>query len=287
MHELDMLKIRFFTNVSHEFRTPLSLILTPMDKIIRQEEDPAQRKQFQLIHRNAKRLLNLVNQLLDFRKMEVQELKLNPVQGDIIKFCRGIFFSFTDIAEKKNIQFSFYSTVESLQMSFDYDKLERILFNLLSNAFKFTSESGKVAVQLQMQMEDNKQLLAIKVIDTGIGIPASKQEKIFERFFQNDIPGSLVNQGSGIGLSITKEFVKLHNGSIEVDSEPGKGSCFTVVLPVIEVPAIKEEMQLPDEDAAVEKKTQIPATHEKNATEKKGTDIIGRRQRRFFVLPER
>lgn len=238
MHELDMLKIRFFTNVSHEFRTPLSLILSPMDKIIREAKDTPQRKQLQLVHRNARRLLNLVNQLLDFRKMEVQELRLNPAQGDIIKFIRDIFQSFTDIAEKKNIQFSCYSTVESLLMPFDYDKLERILFNLLSNAFKFTGENGKVAVQLQMEMENNRQLLAIKVIDTGIGISKEKQEKIFERFFQNDIPGSMVNQGSGIGLSITKEFVKLHNGSVWADSEPGKGSCFTVLLPVIEVPAI-------------------------------------------------
>ena len=238
MHELDMLKIRFFTNVSHEFRTPLSLILSPMDKIIREAKDSSQRKQLQLVHRNARRLLNLVNQLLDFRKMEVQELRLNPSQGDIIRFIRDIFQSFTDIAEKKNIQFSCYSTVESLLMPFDYDKLERILFNLLSNAFKFTGENGKVAVQLQMEMENKRQLLAIKVIDTGIGISKEKQEKIFERFFQNDIPGSMVNQGSGIGLSITKEFVKLHNGTVWVDSEPGKGSCFTVLLPVIEVPAI-------------------------------------------------
>ncbi len=274
MHELDMLKIRFFTNVSHEFRTPLSLILTPLDKIIRQADDPGQRKQFQLIHRNAKRLLNLVNQLLDFRKMEVQELRLNPAQGDIIKFCRGISYSFTDIAEKKNIQFSFYSTVESLLMSFDSDKLERILFNLLSNAFKFTSESGKVAVQLQMQMEDNKQLLAIKVIDTGIGIPIGKQEKIFERFFQNDIPGSMVNQGSGIGLSITKEFVKLHNGNIEVDSEPGKGSCFTVVLPVIEMPAVKEEPILQDDDAVFDKKALPPLTEEKGVHGKKARILL-------------
>ncbi|MEO5590978.1 MAG: two-component regulator propeller domain-containing protein [Chitinophagaceae bacterium] len=274
MHELDMLKIRFFTNVSHEFRTPLSLILTPLDKIIRQAEDAGQRRQFQLIHRNARRLLNLVNQLLDFRKMEVQELKLNPVQGDIIKFCRGISYSFTDIAEKKNIQFSFYSTVESLLMSFDYDKLERILFNLLSNAFKFTSESGKVAVQLQMQMEDNKQLLAIKVIDTGIGIPAEKQDKIFERFFQNDIPGSLVNQGSGIGLSITKEFVKLHNGSVGVDSEPGKGSCFTVVLPVIEMPAIKEEPVLTDDETIFEKKIQTLHAVDKPVNGKKARLLL-------------
>ena len=274
MHELDMLKIRFFTNVSHEFRTPLSLILTPLDKIIRQAEDPGQRKQFQLIHRNARRLLNLVNQLLDFRKMEVQELKLNAMPGDIIKFCRDISYSFTDIAEKKNIRFSFYATVETLQMSFDHDKLERILFNLLSNAFKFTSERGKVAVQLQLQMEDNRQLLAIKVIDTGIGIPAEKQGRIFERFFQNDIPGSMVNQGSGIGLSITKEFVKLHNGAIEVESETGKGSCFTVMLPVIEVPLIKELPAPAPEEAVIEQTPASPFLPEKHSNGRKARILL-------------
>ncbi|MEO6316634.1 MAG: two-component regulator propeller domain-containing protein [Chitinophagaceae bacterium] len=274
MHQLDMLKIRFFTNVSHEFRTPLSLILTPLDKIIRQADDATQRKQFQLIHRNAKRLLNLVNQLLDFRKMEVQELKLSAVQGDIIKFSREISHSFTDIAEKKNIQFSFYSTVESLIMPFDHDKLERIFFNLLSNAFKFTSESGKVAVQLQMQMDENKQLLAIKVIDTGIGIPELKQDKIFERFFQHDIPGSMVNQGSGIGLSITREFIKLHGGSIEVESEPGNGSCFTVLLPVIEMPVLKDEPSLTEPEIIIEKEPKQLTPAEKAASAKKARILL-------------
>jgi signal transduction histidine kinase/ligand-binding sensor domain-containing protein/DNA-binding response OmpR family regulator len=238
MHELDMMKIRFFTNVSHEFRTPLSLILTPMDKMIQQAEDAGQRKQFQLIHRNARRLLNLVNQLLDFRKMEVQELRLNAATGDIIKFTKEISWSFTDIADKKNIRFSFHTTIDSLITRFDADKLERILFNLISNAFKFTPEHGSVTVVVaQEEKEPGKPLLSIQVKDTGIGIPEDKQEKIFERFFQHDTPGSIVNQGSGIGLSITKEFVKLHQGTITVDSELEKGSCFTVWLPVQPVTA--------------------------------------------------
>ncbi len=269
MHELDMLKIKFFTNVSHEFRTPLSLILTPMDKIIREAKDGSQRKQLQLVHRNARRLLNLVNQLLDFRKMEVEELKLNPVQGDIIRFTRDICQSFTDIAEKKNIRFSCYSTIESLLMQFDFDKLERILFNLLSNAFKFTGENGKVAVQLQMEMENNRQLLAINVIDTGIGISPEKQEKIFERFFQSDIPGSMVNQGSGIGLSITKEFVKLHNGTVSVVSEPGKGSSFIVLLPVTELPVIKAA-----ETIAVPEMLVKPTTPPKKAANGKKQTVL-------------
>lgn len=233
MHELDMMKIRFFTNVSHEFRTPLSLIMTPVEKLIQQSEDDGQQKQFRLIHRNARRLLNLVNQLLDFRKMEVQELRLNAVPADIVKFTKEISYSFTDIADKKNIRFNFHTALDSLVSSFDHDKLERILFNLISNAFKFTPEHGSVTVALHgEEKEPGKLYLAIQVKDTGIGIPKEKQEQIFERFFQHDTPGSIVNQGSGIGLAITKEFVKLHNGFITVDSEPEKGSCFTVWLPV-------------------------------------------------------
>ncbi|MGH2645512.1 MAG: ATP-binding protein, partial [Chitinophagaceae bacterium] len=234
MHELDMMKIRFFTNISHEFRTPLTLILTPLEKILKQTVDVNQKKQLQLIQRNGKRLLHLVNQLLDFRKMEVQEIKLNPVRSDIIKFIRNLVDSFTDIADKKNIHFTLETSVESLTTSFDPDKLERILFNLLSNAFKFTPENGAVMVSMDIQQaeENNKNsCLRIRVEDNGIGIPPEKQERIFERFFQHDMPPSVVNPGSGIGLAITKEFARLHGGTISVQSEVGKGSCFTVLIP--------------------------------------------------------
>jgi signal transduction histidine kinase/ligand-binding sensor domain-containing protein/DNA-binding response OmpR family regulator len=235
MHDLDMMKIRFFTNVSHEFRTPLSLILTPLERMIRLSKEPAQRSQYQLIHRNARRLLNLVNQLLDFRKMEVQELKLHATEGDIMQFIEETACSFTDIAEKKHIQFSYNSPLDSLYTRFDHDKLERILFNLLSNAFKFTLENGTVSVEVQAIRESAGTRLEIKVKDTGIGIPGDRLEKIFDRFFQNNVPGSIVNLGSGIGLAITKEFVNLFNGTITVESTEYKGSCFTVLLPVKEI----------------------------------------------------
>jgi DNA-binding response OmpR family regulator/nitrogen-specific signal transduction histidine kinase len=235
MHELDMMKIKFFTNVSHEFRTPLTLILTPLEKMMKQSPDVEQHKQFQLIHRNARRLLNLVNQLLDFRKMEVQEIKFNPSEGDIVKFIREVFLSFSDLSEKKNINFTFQTAVQELETLFDQDKLEKILFNLLSNAFKFTPENGAVSVEIDVKEQNDARLLEINVKDSGIGIPHDKQEKIFERFFQHDLPKSMVNQGSGIGLSITREFVKIHKGSISVKSEPEKGSCFTVTLPLAEL----------------------------------------------------
>ncbi|OQP58228.1 hybrid sensor histidine kinase/response regulator [Niastella vici] len=247
IRELDMMKIRFFTNVSHEFRTPLSLILTPLERMIRTTEEPAQRSQYQLIHRNARRLMNLVNQLLDFRKMEVHELKLHATEGDVIQFIEETAGSFTDIAEKKQIRFSYTAALKSLSTPFDHDKLERIIFNLLSNAFKFTPANGSVSVTVNATRNEEETLLEIKIKDTGIGIPASQHEKIFERFFQHDVPGTLVNQGSGIGLAITREFVNLLGGTIIVESDELKGSTFTVLLPVKEIattlvpPVIAEE----------------------------------------------
>ena len=235
MHDLDMMKIRFFTNVSHEFRTPLTLILTPIEKLLKNAKDTEQGGQFQLIQRNAKRLLNLVNQLLDFRKLEVQEIKLSPSEGDIIKFIRETVFSFSDLSEKKDIKLNFQSSLDSFETLFDADKLEKILFNLLSNAFKFTPEHGSVSVTVDRSVREQEPWLEIRVKDSGIGIPADKQDKIFERFFQHDLPRTVVNQGSGIGLSITKEFVRVHGGSITVESEVGKGSCFTVLIPLKDV----------------------------------------------------
>lgn len=239
MHELDLMKIRFFTNVSHEFRTPLSLILTPIEKLLGQTKaDDVNRKQFIVIQRNAKRLLNLVNQLLDFRKIEVEGIKLHTSEGNIIKFIEESVHSFSDLSEKKNIALTFHTDIEVMHASFDMDKLEKILFNLLSNAFKFTPENGNIAVEVScapsddMSVLSNDKKLIIKVKDDGIGVPKENQERIFERFFRNDMPKSFVNQGSGIGLSITKEFVRIHGGEIMVESEVNKGSCFIVMLPL-------------------------------------------------------
>jgi signal transduction histidine kinase/ligand-binding sensor domain-containing protein/DNA-binding response OmpR family regulator len=234
MHELDLMKIKFFTNVSHEFRTPLSLILAPVDKLLKQSAESDLRRQLLMINRNAKRLLNLVNQLLDFRKMEVEELKLNAHRADIVKFIEDATYSFSDIAENKSITLCFSTHVKLLVTNFDQDKVERIMFNLLSNAFKFTPEGGRVEVKLNFRedVSGGNKMLELKIIDNGIGIPSQKLERIFDRFFQHDVPGSIVNQGSGIGLSITREFVNLHNGTIKAESMVNSGSCFTVLLPV-------------------------------------------------------
>ena len=258
MHELDALKIRFFTNVSHEFRTPLSLIITPLEKIIKGTKEEGIKGQLELIQRNARRLLNLVNQLLDFRKMEVQEIKLHTAEGDIVAFIRELTTSFSDLSEKKQVKLDFRTQVNTLVMAYDADKIEKIIFNLLSNAFKFTPELGSVAVELQLS-EDGR-LLTIQVKDTGIGMPPEQQERIFERFFQHEGQGSLLNQGSGIGLSITREFVKLHGGTIAVDSAPEMGSCFTIQLPVKTSAAIPAPVTDGNQDSLPSPAAPLPVT---------------------------
>jgi|WetSurSiteA1Bulk_404760.scaffolds.fasta_scaffold00086_6 signal transduction histidine kinase/ligand-binding sensor domain-containing protein/DNA-binding response OmpR family regulator len=248
IRELDLMKTKFFTNVSHEFRTPLALITAPLDKIIKTTKDQEQKRQFTLIQLNAKRLLNLVNQLLDFRRLEVQEFKFSPSYGDIVRFIGDIAYSFSDMAEKKHIRFSFHAAMEKLNALFDNDKLEKIIFNLLSNAFKFTRENGYVEVAMDIHEQKAGNFIRIKVMDNGIGIPPDKQEKIFERYFQVDGQGAIINQGSGIGLSLTREFVKIHGGTIAVESEPEKGSCFTVLLPLIEYQGKLAEPELPEKE---------------------------------------
>ncbi|WP_343672312.1 two-component regulator propeller domain-containing protein [Chitinophaga sp.] len=283
-HALEQLKTKFFTNVSHEFRTPLSLIIAPLNKIIKNTGDPAQVEQLNLVKRNAGRLLNLVNQLLDFRKMEVQEIKLHPAIGDIVSFCKESTLSFNDIAANKKIQLSFSSNIEKLEIYFDNDKIEKILFNLLSNAFKYTYDSGKVSVDLKYSTaEDGDGTISISVKDTGIGIPRNQHEKIFERFFQTEVPGTMVNQGTGIGLAITKEFVKLHNGTIHVESETGQGTCFTVSLPARKIYASPQPVS-----------TQVTATEEeqlmleegKKASKKKTVLVIEDNEDLRFYLKD-
>lgn len=228
--ELDQLKIKFLTNLSHEFRTPISLILAPVENLLGPEQ-PHQ-PQIAAIRRNAKRLLNLVDQLLDFKNLQEQELKADLRRNDIVPFIRDACDSFSDLSQRKRIRFTFDSAVSHLLIDFDADKMERILFNLLSNAFKFTPEGGEVRLQLSCGTDDAQQnWLYIRVSDTGIGISPEHREKIFDRFFQDDANVSVLNQGSGIGLSIVREFVQMHGGFITVGSNGEKGSVFTVGLP--------------------------------------------------------
>jgi signal transduction histidine kinase/ligand-binding sensor domain-containing protein/DNA-binding response OmpR family regulator len=229
----DEVKIKFLTNLSHEFRTPISLIAGPVQTLLDGEADQDKKGQLSLVKRNTRRLLNLVNQLLDFRKLEEQELRMNPSAGDFIAFVREVVESFKDLADRRHIQFLFYSTLDSYYTDFDKDKIERILFNLLSNAFKFTGRNGKVSLEVRKETDSGD--ITILVNDNGIGMSQDEQAQVFDRFFQGETHPDVMNQGSGIGLSITREFVRLHGGTIDVYSRYGQGSVFTVRLPLEEL----------------------------------------------------
>ena len=239
IHEFDQVKIRFLTNLSHEFRTPIALIMAPTEKLLQQEANGKKLEELGLIRRNARRLLNLVNQLLDFRKLEESELKLNLTEGDLVSFVRDCGDSFKDISERKRINYDFSSSVGHFYTSFDTDKLERILFNLLSNAFKFTGTDGQVSLRIESDFPSG---IRIILADNGVGMSHDIKEKIFDRFYQGDTGPNVINPGSGIGLSIAREFVKLHGGTVDVESVQGKGSVFTVHLPFKPISGVVEEV---------------------------------------------
>jgi len=270
LHEMDEMKFRFFTNISHEFRTPLTLIIGPVEKLLREIKSEEHRTMLSIIQRNANGLLELVNQLLDFRKLDVQKDTLNISVGDVVAFVKDICYSFTELANRKSINFSFSTSISELQMDFDPEKMKKIVSNLLSNAFKFTPNGGKIDLTLSLiqQMNDNKKLFKIAVSDTGIGIPAKDLERIFERFYRVENPENGHQTGTGVGLHIVSEYVKLHTGEIGVESNPGKGSTFTILIPanqqiheeiisqkLLEEEITEEEVIVPEEedDTVVEK----------------------------------
>lgn len=229
--ELNQMKFRFFTNVSHELRTPLTLILTPIEVLRKKVSDEKLGHQLDIIYKNAQELYALVNQLLDFRKVEMQTEKLHLSTGDIEETLVSIYTLFLPAATDKKLNFHMEVEDKHLYMYFDPDKLHRIVNNLLSNAFKFTPEGGSVTLSLAKAMRANRPFVRIAVSDTGIGIPEEQQAHIFERFYQVQ-NWDETKVGSGIGLHIVKEYVRIHEGEIEVSSQPESGTTFTVWLPM-------------------------------------------------------
>jgi signal transduction histidine kinase/ligand-binding sensor domain-containing protein/DNA-binding response OmpR family regulator len=237
LQEMDTLKMHFFSNISHEFRTPLTLIVGPIDTLLKNIRDESQIINLNVIKRNANRLLRLINQLMDFRKTEEAKLELNFEKSDVVHFMKDIFDSFNHEANERKIQYSFIYTCSFLEAWFDHDKLDKIIYNLLSNAFKFTKDGGSVSLSLIVDETSAKysgiqakRTIEIFVKDSGIGIPKESQHKIFDRFYQ--VKNYLTTQGTGIGLSLTYELVRLHHGDIFLESELNTGSIFTVILPL-------------------------------------------------------
>ncbi len=235
LEEATHAKLVFFTNVSHDFRTPLTLVADPVEQLLEDETlNAKQRSLLKVAHKSVTILLRLVNQILDFRKYENGKLELVRTDVDLGVQLREWTQSFQSLARKKHVRFVLDIEEADYRMALDAEKTERICFNLLSNAFKFTPENGTIAMQLSSFVkEDTKTWVRLVVSDTGSGISERHIRHIFERFYQIDIHPS----GSGIGLALVKAFVELHGGTIAVESKEGKGTVFTVELPVVPVQA--------------------------------------------------
>lgn len=233
--EVNEMKLRFFINISHELRTPLTLILAPVQEMLDKVSDRQLHKQLEHVQKNTNRLLHLVNQLMDYRRAELGVFNLKVRPNPIHNIIEKDFLYYDHLAQRKQIVYNFNSNVEGRTILCDPDYMELIVNNLLSNAFKYTGEGKNITVTLK---EENRKLL-LQVKDTGNGIPIDKQGKIFERFYQIDNE----HLGSGIGLSLVQRLVELHHGSIELESEEGVGSTFSVYLPIEESAYLPEEKQ--------------------------------------------
>ena len=228
LRNLDHLKSHFFANISHEFRTPLTLILGQVESVMSSSIDSKEKGKLQVANRNARRLLNLINQILDLSKLEAGSMELNAEKQNIILFLKSLLYSFESIAESKKITLKFASETASVPLLFDPDKMEKIICNLISNAIKFTSANGMIKLTVNVVSP----FLEIIVKDTGIGIPKDRLSHIFNRFYQVDSSTTREYEGTGIGLALTKELVELHKGQISVNSKEGEGTEFLIYLPL-------------------------------------------------------
>jgi signal transduction histidine kinase/ligand-binding sensor domain-containing protein/DNA-binding response OmpR family regulator len=241
IHEMDMMKMQFYTNISHELRTPLTLISVPLETLLNESVSKEKtHSYYQMMFKNVQRLRRLINQLLDMRKIEEGYLKIEWAQGDVIDFIKRIFSNFENYAERRKIDLTFKTSVPQLITFFDSDKLDKVIFNLLSNAFKYTPDNGSISLKVDIsspiQVTDHDkdiEYFEIRITDSGVGIPEESIRNIFKPFHQVKKNKPIGSAGSGIGLSLAKELVDLHKGQISVESVVDKGSTFTVKLPVI------------------------------------------------------
>lgn len=263
--KLDLMKFQFFTNISHEFRTPLTLILTPLETLIKQQSDMVLKKKLNSIYQNAHLLLSLVNQLLDFRKLEIKGENVVFKTGNIIQFIKDIYLQFKELSTTKNIDFTIETSVDYLLINYDHDMMYKIINNLLSNAFKFTPQNGHIQLTVNKADRNDKEHIMIEVSDTGCGIDEKDLPHIFERFYQ--IKDDNAPAGSGIGLHLVKEYARLHNGDITVSSQINIGSTFTVYIPV-DLPKSNDKNHQEEKEVKNEINDIIPDTKEKDDRKK-------------------
>lgn len=242
IEEINQMKLRFFTNISHEFRTPLTLISGPLDKLLVTNDIQESEKNYllALMHKNVTRLQRLINQLMDFRKLENKKMKLGVSEGDLFAFVSEVAQGFEGFCRQRNIDFMFNSLNADMQTAwFDRSVVDNIVFILLSNATKFTPENGSITVIV----EQNQKTASITISDTGIGISKEKLNRIFERFYSDDSIKYTKSMSTGIGLSFAQSLVELHKGNIQVESLEGKGTTFKVEIPVNRADFLPEEIK--------------------------------------------
>ncbi|MEI9807245.1 MAG: ATP-binding protein [Bacteroidota bacterium] len=276
--ELDTVKTQLYTNITHEFRTPLTVIMGMAQQVINKPEEHF-KNGMEMILRNGQNLLNLVNEMLDLSKLETGKMQLQLVNGDILNFLRYIVESFHSLAESQQKQLHFLTDMDALHVAYDPEKIRQIVANLLSNALKFTPEKGNIYITVNKNVlpkDEPNVTLIIKVKDTGIGIPEEQMQHIFDRFHQLDNSHTRKAEGTGIGLALTRELVKLMEGEIMVKSPPsgaGKGSEFTVILPMIKVAATEEHPLYPVAEEVYPSKMNEAVTHAvATPGEKRGAD---------------
>jgi len=265
--QLSESKVQFFTDISHEIRTPLTLIIGPLEKMMGMKVNDSMRASFRIMYQNAIRILRLINQLMDLKAVDNRKLKLKVEPVDISLFISNIMDSFTDLANARQIHFRM-NTEEHLPLVFiDKDCLDKIIFNLLSNAFKFTPQGGNISIDVQTERSE---LLVISVQDSGIGIQKEQQVHIFDRFYQVLDGNRNTKIGTGIGLHLSKMMAELHHGSLQVESEPGEGSRFFVRIPLKETAYKTDEYSDGREESPVIMfQPSISSFHDENTEEKK------------------
>lgn len=250
--QINEAKLQFFINISHEIRTPMTLIINPLEKLLSEEKESATQKTLQMIYRNAQRILRLINQLMDVRKIDKGQLIMKCRETDIVGFIDDLMQHFSYQANKKNIRFNFIHTDEQLKAWVDLNNFDKVVFNILSNAFKYTPNDGEITVALSTATNESakgalKHYFEITVTDSGIGIDQDKIEKIFERFYQidNDITHS--NFGTGIGLHLSRSLVELHHGTLTAENRTdAPGSRFIIRLPLGSAHLKTEELENPE-----------------------------------------
>ncbi len=233
LKELDQMRSDFFANISHEFRTPLTIVLGQIETVRKTLQDESKAEKLDMAMRHARRLQELINQLLDIAKLEAGKMPFSALPGNIVPFLKNLFSAFEPLAQQKRIGMRFFAEREQIEVFFEAEKLEKIYVNLLSNAIKFTPEGGEVSSSLRVKDDDAQaRWVEIEVRDSGIGIPEDRLPHIFDRFYQVESGTTRDYEGTGIGLALARELVELHSGTIEVTSKVGLGTVFTVRLPL-------------------------------------------------------